>query len=572
MKHARCGCVAFMKVPAVNSCGGLPFRARKINSALSLEGRRLARTIGGLVIKHSFSLVLLATLWGCSSPKASVDSPTGGTGSESGGSSTSGGTTAEGGSTSPQGGTAMGGTVGKGGSTGKGGSAATGGKSASGGTTATGGSMATGGTPPTGPTGPAACGLDSAAFCEDFESPQPGGRGGDIDEKKWSVARWSMSDWALFARNPAFFDLPKNAVNSPTFCGMQFSGTLPPDDMKLCPGITSGATSTQFSELLADGDGFGLNSMRVRQPFDFTGRTGTFVFEVDAKRNKGFDGHGWWTEFWITKDPAPLPYHGAPTVGSYPTDAIGFQIAPNTQACFNDVACNEVGHIFLARDYTITRDAGLDSEPLKTADGKTNRFKVVINKDTCEVWATDFDAPTKFKKLVTATGLNLRFQTGYVHLQHSQYNAQKGGGATTAQTYRWDNVGFDGPILPTPRGYDAPDNGKRSDGGFDMGYSVPASGKAQAITIPGVDLTGATKAVLNINMFTNPGGTLRYKLNGNAAHTFTIPAALNDGELLRTFTIEVPMAELVAGDNKLEVDQPSPQLISFVGNIDITVQ
>lgn len=518
------------------------------------------------MIKQSYSLVLAATVWGCSSPKASVDSPTGGTGAESGGSSTTGGTVSQGGSSTPEGGaTAKGGTTGKGGATG--GTAATTGGSAA----ATGGSATTGGVPSTGPVGSTACGLAAPAFCEDFETPHPGGRGGDINEDVWSVARWSMSDWALFARNPASHNFPTNAANAPTFCGQSFTAVLPPNDMKLCAGISGGATSTQLMELLTDGDGFGLNSFRVRQPFDFTGRTGTIVFEVDAKRNKGFDGHGWWTEFWITKDPAPLPYHGAPTVGAYPTDAIGFQIAPNTQACFNDVACNEVGHLFLARDYQITRDVGLDSAPLKTADGKTNRFKVLLNNSTCEVWATDFDKPTEFKKIVSVSNLNLRFSVGYLHLQHSQYNAQKGGMATSAQTYRWDNVGFDGPVLPTPRAYDAADKGPRSDGAFDMGYAVPTSGTT-AINIPGVDLTGATKALMNLNIFANGSTTLNYRFNGKTASTFTLPAALNDGDLLRSFTIEVPIAELVAGNNKLEISQPARGAIGFVGNIDITVQ
>ena len=33
------------------------------------------------------------------------------------------------------------------------------------------------------------CGLEMPAFCDDFEVPSPSGRGGDLDEREWSVAR-----------------------------------------------------------------------------------------------------------------------------------------------------------------------------------------------------------------------------------------------------------------------------------------------------------------------------------------------------------------------------------------------
>jgi hypothetical protein len=417
-----------------------------------------------------------------------------------------------------------------------------------------------------------ACGLPTPAFCEDFETPHPGGRGGDIDEKKWGVGRFSMSKSGMFSRNPGNSNI-SGAENVPTLCGQPFVNVLPPTDVRVCPGISGGAMSNQLQELMHDGDGFALNEIRVRQPFDFTGRTGTVVFEVDAKRNKAFDGHGWWTEFWISKDPAPLPYHGAPTVGSFSNDAVGFQIAPVDGPCFDKFECNQVGRVFLAKDYDLIRDTGLPSAQIKTADGKTNRFKMLINKDTIEVWATDYDAPTNFKKIVTVNNLGLRFTVGYLHLQHSQYNADKANHATSAQVYRWDNVGFDGPVLPNPRAYDAPDKGPSGDGTFDMGYPVPTTGRTTSITIPGVDLTGASKGQLNLNVHADGNCALRYRFNGKAWHTLTTPSTFGDGVLMRTFTLDAPLTELVAGDNKIEFDQPSqPTPIEFVANIDLTLQ
>ncbi|MBL8742372.1 MAG: hypothetical protein JNK04_14790, partial [Myxococcales bacterium] len=36
---------------------------------------------------------------------------------------------------------------------------------------------------------PGSCQLADPAFCETFDKPSPGGRGGDLDERLWSVAR-----------------------------------------------------------------------------------------------------------------------------------------------------------------------------------------------------------------------------------------------------------------------------------------------------------------------------------------------------------------------------------------------
>src|SRR6185503_10740487 len=38
-------------------------------------------------------------------------------------------------------------------------------------------------------TGGSGCGLSAAAFCDTFETASPGGRAGDLDETKWSIAR-----------------------------------------------------------------------------------------------------------------------------------------------------------------------------------------------------------------------------------------------------------------------------------------------------------------------------------------------------------------------------------------------
>ena len=78
------------------------------------------------------------------------------------------------------------------------------------------------------------------------------------------------------------------------------------------------------STIFDDQGDFAFNGMRIRQLFDFTDRTGTIVFDVDAKVNPDRRVRCWWVELFITDDPAPMPYHEAPGVIAFPKNGIGF--------------------------------------------------------------------------------------------------------------------------------------------------------------------------------------------------------------------------------------------------------
>ena len=69
--------------------------------------------------------------------------------------------------------------------------------------------------PPRSP--PGSCGLDQPAFCEDFETPKPGGRSGDLDESRFSFARWGHETRMHFVRIPATTE-PDTLFPS-VFCG-----------------------------------------------------------------------------------------------------------------------------------------------------------------------------------------------------------------------------------------------------------------------------------------------------------------------------------------------------------------
>jgi hypothetical protein len=432
--------------------------------------------------------------------------------------------------------------------------------------------------PPRAP--PGSCGMDHPAFCEDFETPDPGGRSGDLDEKRWSFARWGHETRMHFVRVPASTD-PKS-VQPAVFCGKPFSGLLPGTDIATCDGTgVDGLTSRQLNEVYDDQGDFAINSNRIRQ-----------LFDVDAKVNPCNLGHGWWVELWITAEPAPIPYHEAPGVIAYPKNglAIMFQGLNN---CPQGRSATEVNGVFVSKDFKILHDPPgwelqHDSDSarcFKTADQKMNRIKVLLNKDQAEIWASDYDDAMNMHRIAIAPNLDLPFTRGYIHLQHSQYNARKdlcqdGGEPTGIQTYRWDNVAFDGPSYATPRGYAVDDNTEPDidgAGGHMYGWRITDQDWLK-LKVKGVDLTDAKSASIDYSLLLPAGRILQYRVNGGPTHQFTIPALLgsvdNAREGLRAFSADIPVSELVAGENTLEFMSSSPQADKeeMVGNVELTVQ
>ena len=157
---------------------------------------------------------------------------------------------------------------------------------------------------------------------------------------------------------------------------------------------------------------------------------------------------------------------------------------------------------------------------------------------------------------------------------HSQYNAHKDGSATPAQTYRWDNVGFDGPVAKTPRGYDVQEP-RNKFSGF-AGSLYTGWSKAPSVSVAGVDLTNATRASLNFNVMSQLKKTIQYRFNGGAWHMFALPAAgtSDDGNwMLRTYSVDAPLTELVAGTNTIDFQAPGAgDMAAAFANIDITVE
>ncbi|MEI9941331.1 MAG: hypothetical protein WDO69_29280 [Pseudomonadota bacterium] len=433
--------------------------------------------------------------------------------------------------------------------------------------------------PPRAPAG--SCGFDKPAFCDTFDTAHPGGRGGDIDETQWHFARWGHETRQHFVRIPNTTEpLTERTVTS-VFCGKPFSGILIPNDVVSCDGVgVDGLTSMQLNEVYDDQGDFAFNSMRIRQLFDFTDRTGTVQFDVDAKINPMNLGHGWWVEFWVTDDPAPMPYHEAPGIVPYPKNGIGINLQ-GLNNCPQGRESTEVSRVFVTKDHKILHDIpgweldhdSDDARCFKTQDQKLNRIKIMLTKDRVEIWASDFDDAMNLHRIAVAPILDLPFTRGYVHLQHSAYNARKDGNVTGVQTYRWDNVAFDGPSYAVPRAYEVDDNTLPDiDGTGGHMYGYPLSDQTwTTVKLKGVDLTDAASASFDFSFLANSGRGLMYRFNGGDTHTFIVPPF--DREGLRGFSTDVALGDLVSGDNTLDVMMTTTQTDKeeYIGNMELSV-
>jgi hypothetical protein len=402
----------------------------------------------------------------------------------------------------------------------------------------------------------AECELADAAFCEPFTTAWGGGRGGDLDERRWAVSRhgYLPASGLLSIRSEA------NATSGITLCGESFARLTPPRDIRVCG---------RLEEVVDDGNGFAISSMMVRQPFDFAGRVGTLVFDVEAKRDPlEFSGHGWWGEVWITSEPTPLPSTGGSTVDSRPRNGLTLRFVPrDLVTCGRDSVGgameNEASTLALVAEGGVRQIVPTSSSCFTAREGKLNRFELKLSRDRLEVWHTDASSPVLVSSF---EGLSLPFERGFVHLSHVQFQSGQYA-STTTQVLRWDNVAFDGPRLPVLRASDVDDQGEilAAERARRIGYYLQASGEPRVFDFQ-LNPSGASQAWLNFTSMAGQG-EMTVVVNGGAP---IVIAAAGASDALRTFSVPV-LAALRSGTNQVQFNVqagPSPALVS---NIDISL-
>jgi hypothetical protein len=367
---------------------------------------------------------------------------------------------------------------------------------------------------------------------------------------------------------------------------------FPDQDTLVCD--PSADVSTHHLLTACASQNYGSNSYRIRQPFDFAGRTGKIVFDAAVTPYGGLFG---WVSLEVTEEPIANPsfetqlnYEG----GVRPRNAFEVQF---------DAACPTSGdgamgvgtsgiHVFTDYvDAPVTPPQATGC-PATYQPGKMNHFEVLVSQTSIEVhvspFSTDgvtFGAPA----FSYQTPVNLPFSRGYVHITlHNHASLKYGGGfgvpnQVDATIAVWDNVGFDGPIVTSWREYEVPDSlvpitgfvavnapsdpFNPSGKAVSTGYLVPdaSMGPAATLHLSGVDPSNATAARLVMTAWylgtaTAAQYTLSYRFNGGTwrdhqlsaaeAALFTVPPGIQ-GAL--GHAIDVPVTDLRAGDNTLDV-------------------
>jgi hypothetical protein len=305
---------------------------------------------------------------------------------------------------------------------------------------------------------------------------------------------------------------------------------------------------------------------------------------VDAKTD---GGHMWWPEIWVTDQPIPAPHVN--TLLTLPRNGIGVAPSdagpPGTPLSLDATGSGlgNVGAVTVVRDYQPT-DLGPGNGVNETGFYKTepdsrNRFQIRLSQDDLQVWATDADG-TDFREVADAPGIGLNFTRGYVSIQHADYNPEKYG-ITGQVTYHWDNVGFDGPVLPADRGYSVPDAlTPAGGGGLNLGYIIDPQGIGTCCTAPrapfaldGVDPAGAVEADLTLDVWdfaSTAADTLTYRVNGGAPTTVPYPPPIAPKWGAPTaLVLPVPLSDVQNGANTISLAASEPLMAA---NIDLVLR
>jgi hypothetical protein len=338
---------------------------------------------------------------------------------------------------------------------------------------------------------------------------------------------------------------------------------------------------------------YGLNSYRIRQPFDFAGRTGKIVFDAEAYSTLG------WISLEVTEDPIADPSYALfvnDEGGILPKNGFELQFSSTCgQGGVPTMVTMRGLHVFA--NYADSVHSPANPVCTGVEQGKLNHFEVSVSQKRIELRVSPFSADgVKFAapELMYAADVDLPFSRGYVHvtvhnhatLKYSTGTWAGNAGATNLDAWvaRWDNVGFDGPVVVGPREYevldsltptkdlnDDPNNPTHT--AVNLGYLAPdvAKGPASVLHFVGVDLTGAKTARLAVSSYFPSGSfdqyVLRYRFNGkewrdrglshDEVTALTSPVVTGSSGTPGSLgalgqMIDVPLSDLATGDNSLE--------------------
>jgi hypothetical protein len=429
------------------------------------------------------------------------------------------------------------------------------------------------------------CGFAVAAFCDTFEGPaKVRGRGGELDPVFWSAGRMQVQQSTTRSMGIGMAVIPA--------CRSGVSNHVWPNDDSLICEPTADLASEHLLVAVA-AQNYGQNGYRIRQPFDFAGRTGKIVFDATVAPLSPLHG---WISLAITEDPISMPgysiqHNDEGTIIPKNAVEVHFMNAPGDTGI-------DVRHVHVFRDYVDTVYAPPSITPAALKQGKLNHFELSVSQQGVEARITPYSddgvhfAAPSFTYKVDAS---LPFSRGYVQLSvhnHATLKYTMAPNSVDASVARIDNVGFDGPVLSHFREYEVPnalvkfseplsDPYNTDNIGYDIGYIVQdaAKGPKQTLHFQGVDTSNIKSAKLSFSTWmdfltqgqrdqyavrarVNGGAWLERKLSAAEAVFFTTGPTTVDPNGAKigdpgsqgrfAFVIDVPPDQLAAGDNTVE--------------------
>jgi hypothetical protein len=348
----------------------------------------------------------------------------------------------------------------------------------------------------------------------------------------------------------------------------------PPNDVQVCNGM--------LVESVTDGIGVDNGTvtdlaMYPKQPFDFAGRTGTIAFDVS---DDSHGNHRAWPELWVTSTPAPAPFTHFSSLQTVPQDGFGIRFAGcgvdgphlgvDSATVINNYVSNDSfagdvpnGPIQVQTDGCMNASAGV---------GNMNHIEVRVSSNVIDVYGTNAgDVSGQLIHLSHITGFNLTLTRGLVWLEDVHYNGNKDGVDQATHTFSWDNVGFDGPVVPRDLAFDAPDNTAKAPNGWtNLGYPVPSN-----VTVPSVNIpASATGAAVLFNYSANNQVAPTVSVNGGAPIVVPVhdPECYDANNFMecsvKTVKVPINLSDLVPGNNVIHFTGSG---VDYVSNVDIVL-
>jgi len=432
------------------------------------------------------------------------------------------------------------------------------------------------------------CGMQlnqaNVIFCDTFDVAKPTqSRSGDLDANVWGVSRTVGQQ---NGPNP----WPTSKVGG---CN-QTTTVNSPNDVRICNGRLVNVVNDSHQVIVL--------AMYPRQPFDWTGRTGTASFDVT---NDSQGDHAAWPEFWITDLPIPAPFTHFGSWRANPRNGFGIRFASVAKPgdvgycpyvppfdtwrwtvdsavvirdyAFEDTATTgEFGSIISNPPLTVTKNSCVVSSsphnPQGDPFGPMNHVEIRVAQNLIEVWASD-SGSTTLKKIATITNANLPLSRGLVWLEDAHYNASKGichqhdpetnVGLPECQidhAFGWDNLAFDGPFVYRDFSYDALDNATPGPTNADGSATVllgksSLAGASSSWNVLGMPVNPQAAAVrLLFNVFANDPVPSMFTVTVNGhSRTQSWPYPDTQPGSWRTNAISLSLTDLVQGTNVVTI-------------------